>query len=156
MSHAICQGICKNGKPCSHKAKIEGFCGKHIKIYKKTYQDPPIAEEREEGECPICYDKLSKPLTCPNGHKVCEDHYLKYITATYETSNLPKGRCFICRETLSTSCFSQGFIKQLPDVIVNAQLKKAKQLRPPPTGQPVTLRFQTVLIEMLQFINVHD
>ena len=98
---------------------------------KKTYQDPPITEECEECECPICFDKLIKPLTCPNGHKICEDHYLKYITATYETvtyatSKLSKGRCFICRETLSTSCFSQAFIKQLPDVIAIAQLERAK------------------------------
>lgn len=154
----ICCGTCINGKPCTHKARFGKFCGKHVKKSAKTQDKAPTykRECEECDECPICYDALSKPLICPNGHSVCQEHYLQHITATYDHyCNLPKGRCFVCRASFPTSSFSQEFIEKLPGVITKAQFKRANILHPPVVGQPRTIPIITAMIEVLQFINVH-
>ena len=155
-----CEATCQNGKSCSHKARFGKFCGKHVnttaktKVNTKAKTDDSNHDSNQDCECPICYDKLSNPLICPNGHKVCQDHYLQYITSTYDTNHVPKGRCFMCRATIPTSSFSKEFIDKLPFIITNAQLKRSATLNPPLPGQPVTIRLEVAMTEMLQFINV--
>lgn len=155
---AMCRGTDINGKQCMHRAN--SLFGDVCRIHAKTKNKEQIltaTNECQECECPICYGKLIRPITCPNGHKICEDHYLQYITSTYDNlNNIPKGKCFMCREPLTISCFNKTFIKNLPTVMTSAQLKKAKKIRPPLPGQPVTLRIDTVLIEMLQFLNIYE
>jgi hypothetical protein len=60
----------------------------------------------------------------------------------------------MCRATIPTSSFSKEFIDKLPLIMTNAQIKKSSTLNPPLPGQPVTLRLEVAMTEMLQFINV--
>jgi hypothetical protein len=154
---AMCQNMDANGKQCIHRANYQfgDVCRIHAKTKNKE-QSYATTNECQECECPICYEKLVRPITCPNGHKICENHYLQYITSTYDSlTNIPKGICFMCREPLTIDYFSQAFIKKLPNIMIQAQLKKAKMFRPPLPGQPVTLQIDMVLVETLKFLNIY-
>lgn len=153
----ICEATCKNGKACSHKARFGKFCGKHTPTKtRNSCQSKNYDRECEECECPICYNPLSKPITCPNGHKVCQEHYLQHINAVYDDDwRVPKGICFMCRAELPSSCFTKNFILQLPFIFTKAHINRESRLR----GQPQSDIFHdysiSVATEMLQFLNIH-
>jgi hypothetical protein len=61
-----CQGVTKSGKPCSFRAKYDGFCGVH----------------KSKGDCSICYEKItsrtSSTTRCKHEfHRACLERWLE-------------------------------------------------------------------------------
>lgn len=111
MLPTICEGIKKNGRRCTYRAKVDGFCLIHKLQLPNNINNNDITngniENRDEGEssslvddeiiatteCSICYELLNKAnlqtLCCNHMfHKTCIDKWL--VTGGQTT-------CPICR-----------------------------------------------------------
>ena len=73
-----------------------------------------------EGEkCSVCMEEHSKlAVTCCNGHKICEKHYLQRYKAIYEEGREAFNddhaqKCFMCRTPMEDARFSQTYDKNL-------------------------------------------
>lgn len=111
MLQTICEGIKKNGRRCTYKAKVDGFCLIHKLQLPNNINNNDITEGNVENrdecessslfddeiiattECSICYELLDKSnlqtLCCNHMfHKTCIDKWL--VTGGHTT-------CPICR-----------------------------------------------------------
>ena len=99
-----CTGICANGIRCSRQAtafrNISGRCGTHHRIWLRSHMATPqmITDNAQDNhtsiqtaietsdhpsehvvdpmdECSVCYNEVCMPITCPNGHRVCGQHF---------------------------------------------------------------------------------
>ena len=76
-------------------------------------------------ECPVCMETCAElSVTCCNGHKVCEKHFLQRAKAVYEEDRMAFGgdscvqRCFVCRTDLGNDRFSDNYHKLINWVII--------------------------------------
>lgn len=76
---SVCKGKLKNGKPCSCKAKMEGYCKRH---YKKS------------EDCPICLDSTNEHVGLACEHRFHHDCIREWIQRGRRT-------CPVCRADIS-------------------------------------------------------
>ena len=85
---------------------------------------------KEELECAVCMELCAElSVTCCNGHKVCEKHYLQRAKAVYEEGRYAFGgegrvqRCFLCRARIPDNKFSDQHHKIMEAIVVDGVLK---------------------------------
>ena len=70
-----------------------------------------------DNECVVCMEPCNElSVSCCNGHRVCEKHYLHRAKAIYEEGRLAfhdddVQRCFLCRTDIQDDKFSKQHIK---------------------------------------------
>ena len=74
-----------------------------------------------DNTCHVCYDKVSKGVTCENGHTCCQKHHLERIRAIYQEGQLAFDsmgqHCFICRCPIKDDRFSKEYFNCLKVII---------------------------------------
>lgn len=72
-----------------------------------------------DNECVVCMEPCAESsVSCCNGHRVCEKHYLHRAKAIYEEGRLAfhdddVQRCFLCRTNIEDDKFSEEHFKLL-------------------------------------------
>ena len=84
----------------------------------------PVAEPEPvvdpENECSICYGEICMPITCPNGHRVCGQHYQDDIASMCKHRSDNHIKCFLCRTRIDSTQFDLKFIASLPRAYLNS------------------------------------
>ena len=97
------------------------------------------------NECSICYGEICMPITCPNGHRVCGQHYQDDIASMCRQRRDNHIKCFLCRERIESTQFDLMFITTLPA----AYLKSF-----PRTISPAFSEFMgKSMVDMLKMLN---
>ena len=72
-----------------------------------------------DNECVVCMEPCAElTVSCCNGHRVCEKHYLHRAKAIYEEGRMAfhadnVQRCFLCRTDIQDDKFSEEHHKRL-------------------------------------------
>ena len=166
-----CLAICRSGIQCSRFRRESGLCGTHERMTivnrvntrnqtqdtrnqtqdtqnqtQDTQNDDPCIEC--DDECPVCYMSTVGTITCPNGHRICGQHYIEDISAMWKNRRDNHIKCFVCRQRIDKSQFNVDFITTLP----NAYMSPFKY------SAPANVRrwndfFQKSVIDMLKMLN---
>ena len=100
-----------------------------------------------DDECPVCYDTTVGTITCPNGHRICGQHYIDDISAMWKNRRDNHIKCFVCRQRISCSQFNVDFITTLPSAYI-------AHLQFDPINAPrLKAFFQKSIIDMFKMLN---
>ena len=83
-----------------------------------------------DNECVVCMEPCAEfSVSCCNGHKVCEKHYLHRAKAIYEEGRLAYHeddvqRCFLCRTGIEDDEFSNKHHKVMKIVVADGIMKQ--------------------------------
>jgi hypothetical protein len=146
-----CQGICLNGKRCLLRS-LDGIelCRKHVMMSDvKTISATQEVITRTscvecDEECPVCYCSPTDVIICPNGHKICGEHYLSDIASLSATRVDNHIKCFVCRVWIDSKQFDLEFIKKLP-------VAYAKAIFPSRTA--INTLLQSFTIDIMKMLN---
>ena len=82
-----------------------------------------------DNECVVCMEPCAElSVSCCNGHKVCEKHYLHRAKAIYEEGRLAYHeddvqRCFLCRTGIEDDEFSNKHHKVMT-IVADGMMKQ--------------------------------
>ena len=98
-----------------------------------------------DEECPVCYCSPTNIITCPNGHKICGEHYISDIASLSATRVDNHIKCFVCRVRIDSKQFDLDFIKNLLVAYMNSKF---------PSRSGVMNNFlQYVIVDMVKMLN---
>ena len=159
-----CRAITRSGRQCSRFPRESGLCGTHERmvIVDQVGQQPPSQATQTpsqallnndscvecDDECPVCYDSTVGTITCPNGHRICGQHYIDDISAMWIHRDDNHIKCFVCRQRICCSQFNVDFITTLPNAYP----------APDVLSDPINARrwkafFQKSIIDMFKMLN---
>ena len=152
-----CRAITRSGRQCSRWQRESGLCGTHertVHVNQVDQQTPSQATQNNDpcvecdDECPVCYESTVGTITCPNGHRICGQHYFDDISAMWRNRSDNHIKCFVCRQRIRRSQFNVDFITTLPNAYVAPILQ----------SDPINARrwksfFQKSIIDMLKMLN---
>ena len=173
-----CRAITRSGRQCSRWQRDSGLCGTHERMVlvdqvdsqtpsqatqtpsqatqtpSQATQPPNQATQNNDpcvecdDECPVCYESTVGTITCPNGHRICGQHYIDDISAMWKNRSNNHIKCFVCRQRISCSQFNVDFITTLPSAYMAQYLQ----------SDPINARrwkpfFQKSIIDMFKMLN---